>query len=1196
VGGAGGGGGGGGGARGGGAWALVELIGGGIGWVGLLVVVGYVGLGESVLRGGSTDGLGLGLVAAGVVAGAVMTLVEPWAALVGFSVLSGWAPYRRGRGEFGLVVDRGLVVVGGLAPVGVAWALVELIGGGIGWMVVSLVISVVAAWAKWRRRAGLMWALWPSAAAVAAASGSVVVWIDAGMNDLLPCATLAAGALTIAIGPRFQPSRVWFSALMAIAATVVAIVVLDIPPSTHSLVWAGLGLAAILTGIVGGGPVAGHRAAVGHVIALASLYLAAPGTERVVVLAMWSAGWVMSTITVELGRESVASLLDRAVGLLGRHERPATVAGWLPPVVVAASLPPTLLSSLNLWPEFRQHRSWTGVAVAAIAVLYAVAVRVARRSRHLSLVMAAGAMVASMIGVAVSAPDPWSSIFAVSALIGVAMLLTGDVRSSGFEWLAWVMSFVLGFLLANRAGVEAGSLHLISLGWGALLLLGGLALDDRRSGRRRPGQGLRIEWLRQPVMLGALAVPVSLGPMFLRGPDVYGWWSLGAAAGYLLVAWLLRVGAVSSVSYALASLATISLSPWPVLDQPWRLVVIAVPLVLVSWVAARRGAGIADPWLRWDVAPLVVAHALGGFALVYGAANGGVAEPALAFGLLSLVVAGWRRSWWWADAANGLLMLAAIDSGGAWPAVALAVTALRGAVFGALATGARRIANHSVGAVAAGLSWVALLGWLDLAPATAVGLSAVVWGSFTAVVAVMWRILRPGTDAVWLWGGVGGLAMLVVSQAVAVSGTEVIDGPWLGLGYLLVAAAIESARPLLKGPVRVVSLPLAAASWITILIGLDVGIEATLNMTAVVFGGLVAAVSELRRFMHRTGVEGSESLRMARGWVGLGATGVVVATGVAAATDVISWWTVLGLALVAVGSARGAEPLSFTWLRDVSAIALLAAILFAADAGGWSGSGQAIVLVVSGAVAAAVVMLVKDRPVAAAWVRPLGIFGATASLIAGSYAIEAWPVRNLAVAVLLSLGIQTWALGVAFGRVGVAALGPLLIGAGFLLVIEQSTSGSAQWYTVPLGLVVLAEVEILRYSRQIGGHGGDDVLVVAIEGVGLGLIVVPALVEMFTTNLGFGFVALVAAVMCLVWAILTRVKRRVVAAGVIATTAAVLMIAAAAAGGAPASAFWWIMAIGLGFTVMLVAALIEAYRSRKGRVMARLDELMGSWQ
>ena len=243
-------------------------------------------------------------------------------------------------------------------------------------------------------------------------------------------------------------------------------------------------------------------------------------------------------------------------------------------------------------------------------------------------------MVSSLIGVAVSAPDVWPSVVSTAAVIAVAMLLSGDLRAVGFVWIAWAMSFALLLLLGNRAGIGADSLHLVSLVWGALLLLGGLAFDDRRSGRRQPGEGLRIGWLRQPVLLGALAMPVSVGPVFVEGPEVFGWWTLGVAVAYLIVAWLVRVGAVSAVGYTLGAVAAVALTPWDLLDEPWRLVVVATPLVALSWWLARTKRDAADPWLRWDVAPLIVAHAIGGFALVYATARGGLAATGLAFALL----------------------------------------------------------------------------------------------------------------------------------------------------------------------------------------------------------------------------------------------------------------------------------------------------------------------------------------------------------------------------------------------------------------------------------------------------------------------------------------------------------------------------------------------------------------------------------
>jgi len=101
---------------------------------------------------------------------------------------------------------------------------------------------------------------------------------------------------------------------------------------------------------------------------------------------------------------------------------------------------------------------------------------------------------------------------------------------------------------------------------------------------------------------------------------------------------------------------------------------------------------------------------------------------------------------------------------------------------------------------------------------------------------------------------------------------------------------------------------------------------------------------------------------------------------------------------------------------------------------------------------------------------------------------------------------------------------------------------------------------------------------------------------MFTSSLVYGLGAFGVAGAMLIWAIVTKVRRRAVAAASIAIAAAVLIIFAAAAGAAPQSAVFWILAGGIGLAVMLVAALVEAYRTRRGQVMVRLDHLMEGWE
>jgi hypothetical protein len=56
------------------------------------------------------------------------------------------------------------------------------------------------------------------------------------------------------------------------------------------------------------------------------------------------------------------------------------------------------------------------------------------------------------------------------------------------------------------------------------------------------------------------------------------------------------------------------------------------------------------------------------------------------------------------------------------------------------------------------------------------------------------------------------------------------------------------------------------------------------------------------------------------------------------------------------------------------------------------------------------------------------------------------------------------------------------------------------------------------------------------------------------------------------------------------------MVVAATTARAPNSAFFWILVVGVGFALMMVVAFVEAYRSRKGQVMARLGQLMEGWE
>jgi hypothetical protein len=127
-------------------------------------------------------------------------------------------------------------------------------------------------------------------------------------------------------------------------------------------------------------------------------------------------------------------------------------------------------------------------------------------------------------------------------------------------------------------------------------------LDDVRSGRRSPGQGVRQAWLVPPVALGALAVPAGLAFELSGSRPETGWWSLAGAGLYLVVSLVLRAGSVTAVSYALLVVAVGTLRPSR--DR--------------SAVGGRSGkpprgrlggrvptrSRAAGPWVSWDLAPL----------------------------------------------------------------------------------------------------------------------------------------------------------------------------------------------------------------------------------------------------------------------------------------------------------------------------------------------------------------------------------------------------------------------------------------------------------------------------------------------------------------------------------------------------------------------------------------------------------------
>ena len=390
---------------------------------------------------------------------------------------------------------------------------------------------------------------------------------------------------------------------------------------------------------------------------------------------------------------------------------------------------------------------------------------------------------------------------------------------------------------------------------------------------------------------------------------------------------------------------------------------------------------------------------------------------------------------------------------------------------------------------------------------------------------------------------------------------------------------------------------IGAVAWVVLASGLGWTAAASSTRTAVVFGAHTLLVAEYARLSSRRNLAGRQTshqqLQLGRTWAGVGAAGLIVSLAIVttSSTDAVDTFAAVGLAVLALALARAAQPLQVSWLRIAAVVVGLLSASAAAAALSVSDRSFSLELISLGAVASVTYLGQGRSTPDSVWLRPLLTLAAAATVQSGLFAAGTAAARPLWSLIVVTAGLVAIAHGIVEERPRILALSPPLIGAGALLMAAEVAGGSAQWYTIPIALIVLTEVEIVRAAAD---EPMGSVLI--LEWSGLALLAAPPLVEMFTAGIWLGLVGIAVAAGILIWAIITRVQRRALAAAALVITTAILMIFAAAAGGAPDSAYFWVLAIGIGFTVMLLAALAEAYRSVKGRTMVRFAELMEGWE
>ena len=761
--------------------------------------------------------------------GLALAMAEPWTAVTAAAVTAAWAHTRRIRrlpGPFGRSAEWevGLALAGCLAPLGLVSGLQRALPGGRAWVVLAgLTVLAALAVRRWRPADELYAWLVPAAAGLVALA-TMGEWLAAPTPALAAWLAVAAGlgGVALALMPRHPALRMWSAAATLAWSMALGLEAAGVSLTVRSLVWAVVGLVLVGMATAWRNPTAGHLAAIGHLVGLGALAFAGllgPGAGGTAVLAAWVAAWLVATVAAELG---VAPLIDLLARVVGERTWVARAAHALPALMVVAGLPPLILMGADLAGLLHGRQERSGVALALLALAEgAVAGRLTGR-RPLGGVLALAGLVVSAASVALAVPDRWSLVASLTSAIGVVIVGGRELRRPPMTWWAWALTAPLGLLLADRAGVAGNGLRAVLGGWGALLLLGGLLLDDLRAGRRQPRQWLRLSWLDAPVVLGTLGLAAAIASATTAPPAVLAAWCLAGAACSLVVAVQLRAGAVSGLSWALLTTALVLLRPVHEPSPPWLGVLWAAVLAGASWLLERRERA-NDPWLRWDLAPLVVAHgvalaAIGQAIVLAGVGNPGVSVPAAprmqmaltasGAGLLACAVAAWRRGWPWALAGVALTLAGASVAGPGWLALALAGTAAGTALAAARSGHPLRGGLQVSSVVAGGWAWLELIDWASWSSQLAIGLTALAAGGLACGIVVLVRAGRLAND----WATpIGLLAASAITGVLIAGGSQgaVADVPSglpglaIAAGWgLLAAAAGLAARPLGRPALR----------------------------------------------------------------------------------------------------------------------------------------------------------------------------------------------------------------------------------------------------------------------------------------------------------------------------------------------------------------------------------------------------------
>ena len=825
-----------------------------LGWAGVAATIAAIALLERWASGGSSA-MERAVAIAELGVGLALAATEPWAAVAAFGAASVWAHVRRIVGFPALHAPaRGarteveeitwLDAAAALLPVGIAYGLWQELGPET-----ALVVSaaLLAAWALAYMFVGFdrVASYWLAVSATCLGVLTVGPWEREGASASL---ILSAGlcSAVVAVAALSAVTRVWLGAAGVAWTAFLGMELAGLALEQRALVWAGAGLLVVLVAAAAArSEVRLHFIAVGQLATAGALgsVVSSAGGVRLACIGAWTLGWVVEIAAGEVrGRSENA--FGRAFAVLG-------------PLLVVLSLPVFVLEAARFAGLLEGRPGLPGVLLAVLALLEALIARAIERRRPLAELVVAGAFGTSLVAIGASGEQPWPAIAACAGVIVVVIVIPASLRIPPMVWAAWLASAALTVLLAERAGVPDDRLFAAGFIWSAVVLLGGLALDNRIAGRRIRGDLVRTRWLAPASVFGGAGLLASLGLSLVEPSAVYGWWMIAGGAVFLGAALLLRIGSVSAMAWGLGAFGAASLVSERIMDDPWLLVAGAIVPLVAAWILARTTSR-GESWpFRWDVPAFVVAHAIVVVALARAAWIEELAPAWLGAAALSFAIAAVLRRWPWALSGSVLAAVGAWDLGPAWLAAVLAVESVGAGITASRSEGDRRLLLQVVCGGLAAAAWIqtaTAIGWSREETLRATALVA--GGQFLLAASVVrLRLLAP--DWVLRAGalaavGVGAVGYATLPQMV-LADDPAAHGALAGAFAMAAVAAGISATPCELPRLREVSGVLVAAGLGEALLWADASAEAAVAvLVATGVGSMVVALTLWRAGVWRS--------------------------------------------------------------------------------------------------------------------------------------------------------------------------------------------------------------------------------------------------------------------------------------------------------------------------------------------------------